>query len=223
MPIRSTRAQADGGDETAASIGVMIVDDHPVYRDGLAAVLASQHDLRLIAEAGTGEEAVALFRAHRPAVTLMDLSMPGMGGTRAIESIVSEFPDARIVTLTTFQGDVDIHRALEAGARGYLLKDALRSEVADAIRTVYRKGWVLPNAVAQRLAEFIPRVELTARELEVLALMAKGLRNLEIAKALSRTEATIKVHIQNIFSKLGVADRTEAVVVGLERGFIHLS
>lgn len=223
MPIRSTRARAGGGDETVAPIGVMIVDDHPVYRDGLAAVLASQNDLRLVAEAGTGEEAVALFRAHRPDVTLMDLSMPGMGGTRAIESIVSEFPDARIVTLTTFQGDVDIHRALEAGARGYLLKDALGGEVADAIRTVYRKGWVLPNAVAQRLAEFVPRVELTARELEILALMAKGLRNLEIATALSRTEATIKVHIQNIFSKLGVADRTEAVVVGLERGFIHLS
>jgi DNA-binding NarL/FixJ family response regulator len=223
MPLRNARVTPGGEPEAAAPIGVMIVDDHPVYRDGLAAVLGSQDDLRLVAEAGTGEEAVDLFRAHRPDVTLMDLNMPGMGGTRAIETIVSDFPDARIVTLTTFQGDVDIHRALEAGARGYLIKDALRGEVADAIRTVHRRGWVLPNAVAQRLAEFVPRVELTPRELEVLQLMAKALRNLEIATALSRTEATVKVHVQNIFGKLGVADRTEAVVVALERGFIHLS
>jgi DNA-binding NarL/FixJ family response regulator len=223
MPVRNVRATPGSDLEVTAPIGVMVVDDHPVYRDGLAAVLASQVDLRLVASAGTGEEAVELFRALRPDVTLMDLSMPGMGGTRAIECIVADYPEARIVTLTTFQGDVDIQRALEAGARGYLIKDALGAEVADAIRTVHSRGWVLPNAVAQRLAEFVPRVELTPRELEVLELMAKGLRNLEIATALSRTEATVKVHVQNIFSKLGVADRTEAVVVALERGFIHLS
>jgi two-component system, NarL family, response regulator len=222
MPTRSTTRDFPG-DEGVVPIRVMIVDDHPVYRDGLAAVLASQDDLQLVAEAGNGGEAVQLFRVHRPDVTLMDLNMPGVTGTQAIGQIVAEFPDARIVTLTTFQGDVDIHRALEAGARGYLVKDALRDEVVDAIRAVYRKGWVLPNAVAQRLAEFVPRVELTTRELEVLELMAKGLRNMEIATILARTESTVKVHVQNIFSKLGAADRTEAVVVALERGFIHLS
>jgi DNA-binding NarL/FixJ family response regulator len=222
MPARSTTPDFSGGDG-AGPIRVMIVDDHPVYRDGLAAVLATQHDLQLVAEAGNGAEAVQLFRVYRPDVTLMDLNMPGVTGTQAIGQIVAEFPDARIVTLTTFQGDVDIHRALEAGARGYLIKDALRDEVVDAIRAVYRKGWVLPNAVAQRLAEFVPRVELTKRELEVLELMAKGLRNVEIANTLARTESTVKVHVQNIFSKLGAADRTEAVVVALERGFIHLS
>lgn len=222
MPVRRTSANVDGNDETSVPIKVLIVDDHPVYRDGLAAVLASQPDLVLVAEAGSGEEAIALYRVHRPDVTLMDLSMPGMGGTQAIARIRSEFPDARIVTLTTFQGDVDIHRALEAGARGYVIKDALRGEVANAIRTVHKKGWVLPDAVAQRLAEFVPRVELTRRELEIVELMAKGLRNQDIASALSITESTVKVHVQNIFAKLGVADRTEAVVVALERGFIHL-
>jgi DNA-binding NarL/FixJ family response regulator len=224
MSVRSTNPDVPGdGDGVVVPIRVMIVDDHPVYRDGLAAVLGTQNDLQMVAEAGNGGEAVQLFRVHRPDVTLMDLNMPGVTGTQAIAQIVTEFPDARIVTLTTFQGDVDIHRALEAGARGYLIKDALRDEVVDAIRTVYRKGWVLPNAVAQRLAEFVPRVELTKRELEVLELMAKGLRNMEIANILSRTEATVKVHVQNILTKLGAADRTEAVVVALERGFIHLS
>lgn len=203
-------------------IRVMTVDDHPIFRDGLAALLGVHADLRLVAEAGDGEAAVALFRDHRPDVTLMDLSMPGMGGAAAIGAILAAFPDARIIALTTYEGDADIHRALEAGARGYLLKDVLRNEVVDAIRAVHRGQRVLPGAVAQRLAQFTPRVALTERELEVLRLMGKGHRNKDIAEAIGRTEATVKVHVQHILEKLDVADRTEAVTVALRRGIIHL-
>lgn len=200
----------------------MIADDHPIYRDGLAALLSLHPDLSLVAEAGNGASAVDLFQIHRPDVTLMDLSMPVLGGSDAIAAITAEFPKARIIALTTYQGDADIHRALEAGARGYLLKDALRHEVADAIRTVFKDGWVLPNAVAQRLAQFTPRVDLTDRELEVLGLVAQGMRNKEIADSIGRTEATVKVHVLHILQKLGVNDRTEAVTVALTRGIIHL-
>jgi DNA-binding NarL/FixJ family response regulator len=204
-------------------IRVMTVDDHPLYRDGLAALLALHTDLELVAEAGDGEEAVEQYRVHRPDVTLMDLSMPRMGGAQAIEEITAEFPDARIIALTTYQGDADIHRALEAGAKGYLIKDVLRHEVADAIRSVHRGERVLPSAVAQRLAEYTPRVELTAREREVLLLIAKGLSNKGIAEAIGRTEATVKVHVLHILEKLGVDDRTEAVTIALQRGIIHLN
>ena len=202
---------------------VMTVDDHPIFRDGLSAMLAMHPDFELVGEADNGAAAVEMFRGCSPDVTLMDLSMPVMGGVEAIRKIVAEFPSARIVALTTYQGDADIHRALEAGARGYLLKDVLRNELADAIRTVYRMGWILPNAVAQQLAKFVPRVELTSRELEVLNLMAKGLRNKAIAEQIGRTEATVKVHVLHILDKLGVGDRTEAVVVALQRGIIHLA
>lgn len=208
------------GDEP---IRVMAVDDHPIFRDGLRALLALHDDLELIAEAGNGAQAVEVFRQHRPDVTLMDLSMPVMGGVDAVARICSEFPSARIIALTTYDGDADIHRALEAGARGYLLKDALRNQVADAIRSVHRGVRVIPPAVAQRLAEFTPRVELTDRELEVLTLLAKGGSNREIAAAIGRTEGTVKVHVQHILTKLGAADRTEAVTLALKRGIIHLA
>ena len=207
---------------TMPAIRVMTVDDHPIYRDGLAALLALHADLELVAEAADGVEAVARFRVHRPDVTLMDLSMPAMEGAAAIEAITAEFPGARLIALTTYEGDADIYRALEAGARGYLLKDVVRHELADAIRTVHRGGQVLPAAVAQRLATFTPRVDLTARELEVVALMAKGLRNKDIAAAIGRTEATAKVHVLHILEKLGARDRTEAITVALRRGIIHL-
>lgn len=200
----------------------MTVDDHPIYRDGLAALLGIHNDLQLVAEAGDGSAAIEAFRSYKPDVTLM-VSMPVMGGVECISRIISEYPDARIIALTTYAGDTDIHRALEAGARGYLLKDVLRNEVADAIRTVFRKGWIILDAVARRLAEFVPRVELTERELEVLNLMAKGLRNHEIARVIQRSEATVKVHVQHILEKLGADDRTEAVVVSLSRGIIHIS
>lgn len=208
--------------EEPRRIRVLAVDDHPIYRDGLAAVLALHPDLELVAEAGDGALALEAYRTHQPDVTLMDLSMPVMGGVEAIAKIVEEFPTARIIALTTFQGDTDIHRALEAGARGYLLKDVLRNEVADAIRAVWRQGWILPDAVARRLAEYVPRVELTDRELEILQLMATGLRNKEIAAQIHRTEATVKVHVLHVLSKLQAQDRTEAVVIALKRGIIHL-
>ncbi len=198
-----------------STIRVMTVDDHPIYRDGLAALLAVHSDLQLVAEAGDGGEAIELFRTHKPDVTLMDLSMPRVGGAEAIEKIVAEFPEARIIAITTYQGDADIHRALEAGARGYLIKDVLRHQVADAIRSVYRGGRVVPSAVAQTLAEYTPRVELTDRELEVLAHMAKGLSNKEIAGAIGRTEGTVKVHVLHILEKLAAGDRTEAVTIDL--------
>jgi DNA-binding NarL/FixJ family response regulator len=200
----------------------MTVDDHPLYRDGVGALLALHPDLELVAEAADGAEAIELFRAYQPDVTLMDLSMPRMGGAEAIERIRSEFPNARIIALTTYQGDADIHRALEAGAQGYLIKDALRHEVADAIRSVHRGERALPNAVAQRLAQYTPRVDLSEREVEVLTLVASGLSNKGIADRIGRTEATVKVHVLHILQKLGVNDRTEAVTVALQRGIIHL-
>lgn len=217
MGVESSRERREGD-----PIRVMTVDDHPVYRDGLSALLALHADFELVAEAGDGNEAIEMFRAHRPDVTLMDLSMPAMGGAEAIERIIAEFPDARVIVLTTYQGDADIHRALEAGARGYLMKDVLRHEVADAIRSVHRGGRVVPTAVAQRLAEFTPRIELTDREVEVLGLLAKGMSNKDIAAAIGRTEATVKVHMLHILQKLGASDRTEAVTVALRRGIIHL-
>jgi DNA-binding NarL/FixJ family response regulator len=200
----------------------MTVDDHPLYRDGLAALIALYPDFVLVAEAGDGAEAVELFRVHHPDVTLMDLSMPRMDGTQAIESIRAEFPEARIIALTTYHGDADIHRALEAGAKGYLLKDVLRHEVADAIRAVYRGDRVIPSGVAQMLAAFTPRIELTEREREVLMLIARGLSNKSIAAAIGRTEATVKVHVLHVLEKLGVNDRTQAVTVALQRGIIRL-
>lgn len=209
--------------EAGSPIRILTVDDHPIYRDGLSALLALHSDLELVAEAADGEQAVTLFRQHRPDVTLMDLSMPVLGGAAAIERIIAEFADARVIALTTYEGDADIHRALQAGACGYLLKDAVRHEVADAIRSVHRGGRVVPAGVAQRLAEFTPRIELTEREQEVLGHMANGMSNREIADAIGRTEATVKVHVLHILQKLNVNDRTEAVTIALKRGIIHLS
>jgi DNA-binding NarL/FixJ family response regulator len=203
-------------------IRILTVDDHPLYRDGIAALLALHPDLALVAEASDGVEAVEMFRVHRPDVTLMDLSMPRMSGLDAIAAILAEFPDARIIALSTYQGDTDIHRVLEAGAKGYLLKDALRHEVVDAIQSVHRGERVMPGAVAQRLAEFTPRVDLTEREHEVLQLIARGLSNKSIAGAIGRTESTVKVHVLHVLEKLGASDRTEAVTIALRRGIIHL-
>jgi DNA-binding NarL/FixJ family response regulator len=200
----------------------MAVDDHPIFRGGLATLIGTYKDLQLVAEAGNGRQAIELYRAHRPDVTLMDLSMPVMGGVEAIAGIVTEFPEARIVALTSWEGDADIHRALEAGARGYLLKDVASEQVADAIRQVNRGMRVIPAEVAQRIAEYTPRVELTDRELEVLTHMAKGLGNKEIAAVLGRAEPTIKVHVLHILQKLAAADRTEAVTIALKRGIIHI-
>jgi DNA-binding NarL/FixJ family response regulator len=205
-----------------APIRVLVADDHPVVRSGLAGVISGQPELQLVAEAANGKEAVDRFREHRPDVALMDLRMPGMDGVAAIEAINEEFPGARILALTTYEGDVDIHRALAAGARGYLIKDMLLTEVLTAIRAVHRGERVIPVAVAARLAEFTPRTDLTEREVEVLKLVARGLSNREVAGAIGRTDETVKVHLKNIFAKLGVADRTEAVTLALSRGILHL-
>ena len=206
-----------------ALIRIMTVDDHPIYRDGLAALIGAYDALQLVAEASNGREAVERYREHRPDVALMDLSMPVMSGVEAISAIVAEFPDARIIALTTWEGDVDIKRALEAGARGYLLKDVVSDEVVVAIRQVHGGGKAIPAAVAGRLAAFMPRIDLTEREAEVLAHMARGLSNREIGTELGRTEATIKVHVLHILQKLNAGDRTEAVTIGLQRGIIHLA
>jgi len=203
-------------------ICVLVADDHPVVRTGLAAVISQQPELELVAEAEDGRQAVTSFREHMPDVVLMDLRMPGMDGVAAIRAIRSEFPDARILALTTYEGDVDIHRALEAGARGYLLKDMLLTDVLAAIRAVHRGERVIPPVVAARLAEFTPRADLTAREVEVLQLVARGLSNPAVARAIGRTDETVKLHLKNIFAKLGVADRTGAVTVALSRGILHL-
>jgi DNA-binding NarL/FixJ family response regulator len=203
-------------------IRVLVADDHPVVRAGLGAVIAEQDDLELVAEAENGATAVALFRDHRPDVALMDLRMPVVDGVEAIRAITTEFPDARILALTTYEGDADIRRALEAGASGYLLKDMLLTEVLTAVRAVHRGERVIPIAVADRLAEFPERSDLTERETEVLQLVARGLSNKEVARAIGRTDETVKIHLKNAFAKLAVADRTEAVTVALTRGLIHL-
>ena len=206
----------------SARVRVLVADDHPVVRTGLAAVIAQEADLELVAEAEHGGQAVALFAEHRPDVVLIDLRMPVMDGIEAIRAIIREFPAARILALTTYEGDVDIQRALEAGACGYLLKDMLLTEVITAVRAVHRGERVIPPAVAARLAEFTPRSDLTEREIEVLGLVARGLSNKEVAHTIGRTDETVKIHLKNIFAKLGVADRTEAVTQALTRGLIHL-
>ena len=206
----------------AARIRVLVADDHEVLRLGVGAMLGNEPDFVLIAQAASGEEAVECYRSVCPDVVLMDLRMPGLGGVEAIKKIRAEFPAARIVALSTYEGDTDIYRALEAGAQGYLFKDMLRTEMIKTLRAVCQGQRSIPPTVAARLAEHTPRIELTARELEVLEYMAKGLRNKEIAFAIGTAEGTVKVHITNIMAKLGAADRTDAVTIGLKRGIIHL-
>jgi DNA-binding NarL/FixJ family response regulator len=201
---------------------VMTADDHPVVREGVRAMIANEPDIELVAEAVDGAQAIAFYAAHHPDVVLMDLRMPGTDGVEATRAIVTADPQARILALTSYEGDADIYRALEAGARGYLLKDILGTEVVQAIRDVAAGKRVIPPEVAGRLSEFMPPVRLTARELEVLRLAAKGLRNREIAREIGRTEGTVKEHIRHIMEKLGASDRTKAVTVALQRGVIHL-
>ena len=203
-------------------IRVLVVDDHPVVRTGLAAVTSLEPDFELVGEAEDGARALAMVREQRPDVVLMDLRMPRMDGVSAIRAITADFPQVRVLALTTYDGDVSIHRALEAGARGYLLKDMLLTEVVTAIRAVYRGERVIPAPIAARLAEFIPRADLTEREVEVMQFVARGLSNREVAAAIGRSDETVKLHLKNIFAKLGVADRTEAVTVAISRGILDV-
>jgi two-component system NarL family response regulator len=175
----------------------------------------------VVAEAATGQQAVELFAEHQPDVTLVDLRMPGMSGAQTIAAIRQEFPEARMIVLTTYDGDEDIYRALQAGARAYLLKSVGRDEFLEAVRAVDDGGYRIPPAVAARLAERLPRSELTSRELEVLELIVKGMSNREIALALAISEHTVKNHINNILSKLAVADRTQAATAALQRGIVQ--
>jgi DNA-binding NarL/FixJ family response regulator len=204
------------------AVTILSADDHVLIRAGIAAMIANEPDLVLVAEAATGEEALEEYRRTRPDVVLMDLRMPVMDGLDASAAIVAEFPDANIIMLTTFDGDEDIHRALDAGVKGYLLKDMIRTEIINVIRAVHGGRRGIPAAVAMRLAEYTPRLALTPRELEVLRLVAKGFSNAEVGRLIGRTEGTAKVHVKNVLQKFSVSDRTEAVTVGLRRGFIHL-
>jgi DNA-binding NarL/FixJ family response regulator len=203
-------------------IRVLSVDDHPMLRDGIAALIASQPDLQMVGEASDGREAVEQFRKHRPDITLMDLQMPEMNGIDAIDAIRAEFPQARIIVLTTYAGDVQATRAMKAGARGYLLKNLLRRELLDTIRAVHAGQKRLVPAVAAELAEHSTDEFLTAREIEVLRLIGTGNANKEIAALLSITEETVKGHVKNILAKLGAKDRTHAVTIGLRRGIVQL-
>ena len=208
--------------EPEAAISVLCVDDHPLVRKGVAAILANEPDMSLVAEAADGRQAVELFRAHRPDVTLMDLRLPEMSGIEAIRAIRAEFPEARIIALTSYDGDQDIYRALEAGVRGYLLKEMVHTDVLRAIRVVHRGQRLVPPEVSERLTEYFPEVALTAREVEVLTYAASGLANKEIATRLGTASGTVKTHMQHILGKLEAEDRTHAVTIALQRGIIHL-
>lgn len=203
-------------------ISVVTIDDHPVVRAGVRALIDDESDLRVVAEGRDGAEAVALYEEHEPDVMLMDVRMPNVDGVRAIRSIIASHPEARIVALTSYEGDADVYRAIQAGARAYLLKDTLGTSLVDAVRRVAAGERIIPPEIAARLADFMAREELTPRELEVLELAAKGLRNRDIAHAIGRTEETVKAHLKHIMKKLGVADRTQAVTLALRRGVIRI-
>jgi DNA-binding NarL/FixJ family response regulator len=208
--------------EQDGSIRILVVDDHSLVREGIATFIASQPDMRLVAEASNGREAVHQFREHRPDVTLMDLQMPEMNGLDAIVAIRNEFSEARIIVLTTYRGDVQVLRALKAGARGYLLKGLLRKELLEAIRAVHAGAKRIPPEIASQLAEHAVDDTLTLREVDVLRLLAGGNANKLIADQLSITEDTVKGHVKNLLSKLGASDRTHAVTIALKRGIIEL-
>ena len=203
-------------------IRVLSVDDHPLLRDGIAALIGNQSDMELVAEAPNGREALEQFRRHRPDITLMDLQMPEMNGIDAISAIRGEFPEARIIVLTTYAGDVQITRALKAGARAYLLKGLLRKELLETIRAVHAGQKRLSSEAAAEVAEHAVDELLTPREIDVLRLVAAGNANKEVAAQLSVTEETVKSHVRNILGKLGANDRTHAVAIGLKRGIIDL-
>jgi len=204
------------------AIRVICVDDHPVVQAGLVAILSSDPEIEVIATAVSGEQAIDLVRQLHPDVTLMDLKMTGMGGAEAVETIRRESPQAKLIVLTTYEGEEDIYRALQAGAATYLLKDAIADELVSAVKEVHRGGRPIPKDIAARLADRIAQPTLTPREISVLELIAKGYRNKEVAGDLGISEETIQVHVKNILLKLGVHDRTAAVTTALRRGILHL-
>jgi DNA-binding NarL/FixJ family response regulator len=207
---------------TTKRIRILAVDDHPMLREGIAAAIARQPDMVLVGEAVNGREAIEAFRTTRPDVTLMDLQMPEMNGVEAISAIRADFPAARIIVLTTYKGDVQAVRALQAGASGYLLKSALRKEMMDAIRTVFAGRRSIPSEIAMQIAEHVAADALSEREVEVLQCVARGAANKEVAIQLQISEETVKVHMKHILEKLAATDRTQAVTIALSRGIIEL-
>jgi two-component system NarL family response regulator len=206
----------------SARIRILIVDDHALLRTGLTASIGAETDMEIVAIASNGQEAIDQFGRHKPDVTLMDLKMPVMGGVEAIQAIRGSCPAAKVIVLSTYEGDDDIYRALMAGAASYLLKDTLAEDLVRVIREVFAGGRPLPPVVAQRLADRTLVPDLTARELDVLRLIAKGMRNKEIAGQLGISVETAQGHVKNILSKLGLHDRTEAVAVAVRRGIVHI-
>jgi two-component system NarL family response regulator len=206
----------------STTIRVLIVDDHSIVRQGLATIINRDPEMTVIAQAQDGQQAIACFGEHQPDVTLMDLRMPQMGGVEAITAICAQFKPARIIVLTTYDGDEDIYRGLQAGAKGYLLKDAKANELLNAIRMVNRGQQYIPPEVGAKLVQRMSNPELSERELEVLRLMAQGMSNSDIATALTIGESTVKSHVNRILSKLGVSDRTQAVIIAVKRGIVSL-
>jgi len=204
-------------------IRILVAEDHLVARVGVSTIVNMQPDMKVVAEASNGQQAVEMYRKHLPDVTLLDLRMPGMSGVEAASAIRKEFPDAHMIALTTYGGDEDIRRALAAGVQAYLTKDVLHDELLKAIRAVYAGQTYLPAAVAAALAAQLPRPDLSAREIQVLELIVRGLANKQIAYSLSIAEHTVKNHVKNILSKLGAQDRTQAATAAIQRGIIHLS
>jgi DNA-binding NarL/FixJ family response regulator len=205
-----------------SQIRVLVIDDHPVVRFGLAAIVSTQPDMSVVAQAGTGEEALELFRQHQPDITLMDLRLPSMSGLEAIRCIRKEWHSSRFIVLTTYEGDEDIFKALEAGAQAYLLKGMSQDELLKAIRAVCSGLKYIPLRVSRALEDRPPHSELSPRELQVLELIVKGRSNKEIAEALKITEGTVKWHVNIILSLLNVSDRTQAAMAALQRGIVHI-
>ena len=203
-------------------IRIVSVDDHPLLREGIAAIINSQPDMELVSQAATGAEAIQHYRLHRPDITLMDLRLPDLSGIDAMIAIRAEFPEARIIMLTTFEGDVELQRALQAGARGYLLKNMPPSELIQGIRQVHAGKKRIPTELAAQLAEHVSDDNLTAREVEVLRQVSGGNRNRDIAELLHISEETVKVHVKHIMEKLGARDRTQAIAIAVRRGIIQL-
>jgi DNA-binding NarL/FixJ family response regulator len=210
------------GMKEAAKIKVLIVDDHPIMRVGIAAIIEATPDMTAVAQAGSGEDAVELFERHLPDITLMDLRLPGMSGVEAIRTIIARHEAAKFVVLTTYEGDEDIHQALQAGARSYIIKGMPHDALVGALRRVHAGGRFLPQPVSRALHSRIPNSDLSAREREVLDLIVRGKSNREIATDLGITESTVKCHVSVILMRLNVSDRTQAVVTAQQRGLIHL-
>lgn len=204
------------------AIRLLIIDDHPAFRAGLVALLADQKDLRVVAEGGDGRSAVALYLRERPDVVLMDLRLPGLSGVEAIQAIRAQDPQARVIVVTTYDADEDIYRAIQSGAKSYLLKDMSAAEIVGTIRAVHAGQGQLPAPIADRLAERLRRPDITPRELEVLQRVVKGRSNKEIAADLAIAEDTVKSHLKTLFAKLGVQDRTAAAISAIRYGIVHL-